>query len=150
MLLRFAQSALRLKPTFTDAYNNMASALVQKGLVPAALQCYQTALAVNPNLVLSPPAPAQLRLFSGNERCSPTASSSVRRGAGHPAQSFVESLKHPAGMVAVSMHRRRMPLAQAGVGHPASAGGNTLRLEMCAAHHMCMAQAGVGSCANVR
>lgn len=48
------QSALRLKPTFTDAYNNMASALVQKGLVPAALQCYQTALAVNPNLVHDP------------------------------------------------------------------------------------------------
>ena len=47
------QSALRLKPTFTDAYNNMASALVQKGLIPAALQCYQTALAVNPNLVRS-------------------------------------------------------------------------------------------------
>ena len=45
------QSALRLKPAFTDAYNNMASALVQKGLIPAALQCYQTALAVNPNLV---------------------------------------------------------------------------------------------------
>jgi tetratricopeptide (TPR) repeat protein len=50
-LLRGVQSALRLKPTFTDAYNNMASALVQKGLIPAALQCYQTALAVNPNLV---------------------------------------------------------------------------------------------------
>ncbi len=49
--LLLSQSALRLKPTFTDAYNNMASALVQKGLVPAALQCYQTALAVNPNLV---------------------------------------------------------------------------------------------------
>lgn len=45
------QSALRLKPTFTDAYNNMASALVQKGLIPAALQCYQSALQINPNLV---------------------------------------------------------------------------------------------------
>ena len=45
------QSALRLKPTFTDAYNNMASALVQKGLIPAALQCYNTALACDPNLV---------------------------------------------------------------------------------------------------
>jgi tetratricopeptide (TPR) repeat protein len=45
------QSALRLKPTFTDAYNNMASALVQKGLIPAALQCYKTALACDPNLV---------------------------------------------------------------------------------------------------
>ena len=62
------QSALRLKPTFTDAYNNMASALVQKGLVPAALQCYQTALAVNPNLVPAPgPAclPALLRDCQG-------------------------------------------------------------------------------------
>ena len=47
------QSALRLKPTFTDAYNNMASALVQKGLIPAALQCYQSALQINPNLVRS-------------------------------------------------------------------------------------------------
>ena len=45
------QSALRLKPMFTDAYNNMASALVQKGLIPAALQCYNTALACDPNLV---------------------------------------------------------------------------------------------------
>ena len=45
------QSALRLKPTFTDAYNNLASALVQKGLVPAALQCYQAALQINPHLV---------------------------------------------------------------------------------------------------
>lgn len=45
------QSALRLKPTFTDAYNNLASALVQKGMVPAALQCYQAALQINPHLV---------------------------------------------------------------------------------------------------
>lgn len=45
------QSALRLKPTFTDAYNNLASALVQKGMIPAALQCYQAALQINPNLV---------------------------------------------------------------------------------------------------
>jgi tetratricopeptide (TPR) repeat protein len=53
-----AQSALRLKPTFTDAYNNLASALVQQGRVPAALQCYQAALAVDPTLVpplLNPP-----------------------------------------------------------------------------------------------
>ena len=47
------QSALRLKPTFTDAYNNLASALVQKGMVPAALQCYQAALQINPHLVNS-------------------------------------------------------------------------------------------------
>lgn len=46
-----AQSALRLKPTFTDAYNNLASALVQQGRVPAALQCYQAALTVDPTLV---------------------------------------------------------------------------------------------------
>ena len=51
------QSALRLKPTFTDAYNNLASALVQKGMVPAALQCYQAALQINPQLV-SVAAPA--------------------------------------------------------------------------------------------
>ena len=51
------QSALRLKPTFTDAYNNLASALVQKGLVPAALQCYQAALQINPHLVLPSLAP---------------------------------------------------------------------------------------------
>lgn len=53
-----AQSALRLKPTFTDAYNNLASALVQQGRVPAALQCYQAALTVDPTLV-SPHALAQ-------------------------------------------------------------------------------------------
>ena len=45
------QSAVRLKPTFTDAYNNMASALVQKSMIPAALQCYRAALMINPNLV---------------------------------------------------------------------------------------------------
>lgn len=45
------QSALRLKPTFTDAYNNMASALVQKGLIPQAVECYNAALQINPNLV---------------------------------------------------------------------------------------------------
>lgn len=45
------QSALRLKPSFTDAYNNMASALVQKGLIPQAVECYNAALQINPNLV---------------------------------------------------------------------------------------------------
>jgi tetratricopeptide (TPR) repeat protein len=45
------QSALRLKPFFTDAYNNMASALVQKGLIPQAMECYMSALRINPNLV---------------------------------------------------------------------------------------------------
>lgn len=45
------QSALRLKPYFTDAYNNMASALVHKGLIPAAMDCYISALRINPNLV---------------------------------------------------------------------------------------------------
>ena len=45
------QSAIRLKPGFTDAYNNMASALVQKGLIPQAMECYMTALRLDPNLV---------------------------------------------------------------------------------------------------
>ena len=45
------QSALRLKPNFTDAYNNMASALVQKGLIPQAVECYNAALQINPSLV---------------------------------------------------------------------------------------------------
>ena len=45
------QSALRLKPSFTDAYNNMASALVQKGLIPQAVECYNAALQINPKLV---------------------------------------------------------------------------------------------------
>lgn len=45
------QSALRLKPYFTDAYNNMASALVHKGLIPAAMDCYVSALRINPGLV---------------------------------------------------------------------------------------------------
>lgn len=49
------QSALRLKPSFTDAYNNMASALVQKGLIPQAVECYNAALQINPNLVCHGP-----------------------------------------------------------------------------------------------
>lgn len=49
--LSHVQSALRLKPSFTDAYNNMASALVQKGLIPQAVECYNAALQINPNLV---------------------------------------------------------------------------------------------------
>ncbi len=36
---------------FTDAYNNMASAFVQKGLIPQAVECYNAALQINPNLV---------------------------------------------------------------------------------------------------
>jgi hypothetical protein len=40
MAIVYYQSALRLKPYFTDAYNNMASALVQKGLIPEAMDCY--------------------------------------------------------------------------------------------------------------
>lgn len=50
-IVSFVQSALRLKPSFTDAYNNMASALVQKGLIPQAVECYNAALQINPNLV---------------------------------------------------------------------------------------------------
>ncbi len=45
------QSALRLKPAFTDAWNNIASALVQKGLIPQAIDCYAAALRINPRLV---------------------------------------------------------------------------------------------------
>jgi hypothetical protein len=40
LLFLLLQSALHLKPYFTDAYNNMASALVQKGLIPEAMDCY--------------------------------------------------------------------------------------------------------------
>lgn len=47
------QSAIRLKPAFTDAYNNMASALVQKGLIPQAMECYVTALSYDQTLVCS-------------------------------------------------------------------------------------------------
>jgi hypothetical protein len=47
----FLQSALTLKPTFTDAYNNMASALVQKGCIPQAMECYAAALRIDPNVV---------------------------------------------------------------------------------------------------
>lgn len=53
-----AQSALTLKPGFTDAYNNMASALVQKGCIPQAMDCYAAALRIDPN-VASPAAPHQ-------------------------------------------------------------------------------------------
>ena len=45
------QSALTLKPSFTDAYNNMASALVQKGCIPQAMECYAAALRIDPNVV---------------------------------------------------------------------------------------------------
>jgi tetratricopeptide (TPR) repeat protein len=51
MAIVYYQSALRLKPYFTDAYNNMASALVHKGLIPQAMECYMTALRINPGLV---------------------------------------------------------------------------------------------------
>ena len=47
----YPQSALRLKPAFTDAWNNIASALVQKGLIPQAIDCYAAALRINPRLV---------------------------------------------------------------------------------------------------
>lgn len=46
-----SQSALTLKPGFTDAYNNMASALVQKGCIPQAMDCYAAALRIDPNVV---------------------------------------------------------------------------------------------------
>jgi hypothetical protein len=49
------QSALRLKPFFTDAYNNMASALVQRGAIPQAMDCYAAALRINPSLVGATP-----------------------------------------------------------------------------------------------
>lgn len=45
------QSALRLRPGFSDAYNNMATALLHKGLVLQAMECYNSALALNPALV---------------------------------------------------------------------------------------------------
>jgi len=55
-----------LKPTFTDAYNNMASALVQKGnMIPAALQCYQSALQINPELVMTD-RPASFHLLDSD------------------------------------------------------------------------------------
>ena len=67
------QSALRLKPNFTDAYNNMASALVQKGMIPAALQCYQSALQINPGLVnLSKTfvySPVRTQVWAGDYHC---------------------------------------------------------------------------------
>ena len=50
-LATLMQSAIRLKPNFTDAYNNMASALLQKGHIHQALTAYQQALQYNPNLV---------------------------------------------------------------------------------------------------
>lgn len=66
-IVSYVQSALRLKPSFTDAYNNMASALVQKGLIPQAVECYNAALQINPNLVhnhagsiMQPPMSAML------------------------------------------------------------------------------------------
>ena len=43
-----------MKPNFTDAWNNIASALVQKGLIPQAIDCYVAALRINPHLVRPP------------------------------------------------------------------------------------------------
>jgi tetratricopeptide (TPR) repeat protein len=51
MAIVYYQSALRLKPGFADAYVNMASALVAKGQVPEAMDCYMQALRSNPGLV---------------------------------------------------------------------------------------------------
>ena len=48
------QAALRLNPSFTDAHNTLACALVQRGLIPQAMQVYMQALAINPNLVRPP------------------------------------------------------------------------------------------------
>ena len=42
-------SALRLRPTFTDAYANLASAYLQKGDATSALQAFATALAIDPS-----------------------------------------------------------------------------------------------------
>lgn len=52
----YLQSAIRLKPEFTDAYNNMASALVQKGLIPQAMECYMQALRLDSSLVFLLPS----------------------------------------------------------------------------------------------
>ncbi len=60
------QSALTLKPTFTDAYNNMASALVQKGCIPQAMECYAAALRIDPNVVRVAPC----RTLQQSARCS--------------------------------------------------------------------------------
>ena len=49
MECRYYTSALRLRPTFADAYANLASAYLQKGESTNALQAYATALTIDPS-----------------------------------------------------------------------------------------------------
>jgi protein O-GlcNAc transferase len=52
-LLKLYQNdqAIKLKPRFSDAYNNLASAYMLQGRVQQAMETYQMALVLNPNLV---------------------------------------------------------------------------------------------------
>jgi protein O-GlcNAc transferase len=43
--------ATKLKPRFSDAYNNLASSYMQLGQVQEAMETYQMALVLNPLLV---------------------------------------------------------------------------------------------------
>ncbi|CAM9820887.1 unnamed protein product, partial [Sphacelaria rigidula] len=42
--------AVKLKPRFCDAYNNLASAYMQLGQTQEAIETYQMALVLNPAL----------------------------------------------------------------------------------------------------
>lgn len=43
--------AIKLKPRFSDAYNNLASSYMQLGQTQEAMETYQMALVLNPGLV---------------------------------------------------------------------------------------------------
>lgn len=49
--LQFYLRAIKLKPRFSDAYNNLAGVYVMQGRVSEAIETYQMALVLNPNLV---------------------------------------------------------------------------------------------------
>jgi protein O-GlcNAc transferase len=49
--VQFYLKAIKLKPRFCDAYNNLALSYMQQGDAAKATQTYQMALVLQPNLV---------------------------------------------------------------------------------------------------
>lgn len=47
-MVSLLQEAIRIAPTFADAYSNMGNALKEMGDIPNALQCYARAIQINP------------------------------------------------------------------------------------------------------
>lgn len=47
-IIFFLEQAIRIAPTFADAYSNMGNTLKEMGDVNGALQCYTRAIQINP------------------------------------------------------------------------------------------------------